>query len=297
MDSETIDRDPIALLPAGGIVVTYLDGHALFLSSLGAEFSHFVSALVPLGPESNFVPSRDLAKVFGAVYAFQGSDVCAVVQGNFDIDAIQRAADGHAMTPFGAPMVRSRYAERDVFTVSNVGFVPITSHTALVGSENGMRRALDRLRFGKLERSIPAEMTELLSTQGAAIAAMADLRGQPIPPELAQQAAFVSGLKAVRVIGNLQPPGINIAGSITYADAASAQNAAGALMGLKQMTQVLAMFQSAGFGRLISGLQVSAQGGDVAFTLPTDDSILRMLLKAGGESMMAARKPATVTHR
>ncbi len=74
IDATAIDRDPLAVLPSGAVMLGYLDAAAMFTSGLGGEVNQIVTSLLPLGPESNFVPSRDIVKVYGGLYAMQGAD-------------------------------------------------------------------------------------------------------------------------------------------------------------------------------------------------------------------------------
>jgi len=275
---EDIDRDPLALLPRGVVMLGYLDAQTMFQTGLGPDIGRLVANLLPLGPESNFVPARDVVKLYGGMYAMQGADFCVIAQGNFDTEAIGKAADARAVTAFGLPLVKSRYADRDMYTAGNVGFVVLTSHTALSGNETGMRRALDRLRFGKLERSVPSWMIDLTSTKGAAFAVAGDLTSQPGIAEAAGQLPFVSGLRNIRILGNFQPPGVNFVGALTYADAASAQNGASSLQNVRQLTQFMSLLSSLGFGGSVPPMQVAQNGNDVAFTLPLDDRFVRLLL-------------------
>src|SRR4051812_42367719 len=101
----------------------------MFTTSFGPDVSRIAQALIPLGPESNFIPSRDVMRIFTGVYAMQGADFCAVVQGNFDVDRIRAAADSRAATPRGTPLVKTHYADNDIFTTGNMGFVVLTQHT------------------------------------------------------------------------------------------------------------------------------------------------------------------------
>ncbi|HSN98612.1 MAG TPA: hypothetical protein VLS89_09940, partial [Candidatus Nanopelagicales bacterium] len=142
VDAATIDRDPLALLPSGIVMLSYLDAAALFQSSLGGEVDTLIHQLLPIGSESGFVPSRDVTRVHGGLYAMQGADFCAVLQGNFDPEAIRRSADSRALTVLGAPLVKTRYAGNDLYTAGNIGFVVLTRRTVLTGNETGMRRAL-----------------------------------------------------------------------------------------------------------------------------------------------------------
>src|SRR5690606_25393976 len=159
----------------------------MFSTGVGAEVDQIVKGLLPIGPESNFVPSRDVARVYGGLYAMQGADFCAILQGNFDPDAIRRSADMRAVTVAGAPLVKSRYAGTDLYAAGNIGFVVLAPHTLLTGNETGMRRALDRLRGGKLERSIPAWMIDLAGTRGASFALAGDLATQAAVASASQQ--------------------------------------------------------------------------------------------------------------
>ncbi|WP_437929727.1 hypothetical protein WMF37_10840 [Sorangium sp. So ce291] len=285
IDATAIDRDPLAVLPSGAVMVGYLDAAALFASGLGGEVNQIIASLLPLGPESNFVPARDIAKVYGGLYAMQGADFCAVMQGNFDVDAIRRAADARTVTVIGAPLVKTRYADNDLFTAGNVGFVVLTPHTILTGNETGMRRALDRLRFSKLQRSVPSWMVELLSTKNASFAMAGDVTSQPAVASAAGQLPFVAGLQYVRVIGNFLPPGVNFAGALTYTDPQSAANGAVALRNLEQVARIASLLSSWGFGYgSVPPMQVAQRESDVAFTLPLGEGIVRMLLRTAAET-------------
>ncbi|WP_437591922.1 hypothetical protein [Sorangium sp. So ce1000] len=285
IDATAIDRDPLAVLPSGAVMLGYLDAAAMFTSGLGGEVNQIVTSLLPLGPESNFVPARDIVKVYGGLYAMQGADFCAVMQGNFDVDAIRRSADARAVTVIGAPLVKTRYADNDLFTAGNVGFVVLTPHTILTGNETGMRRALDRLRSGKLKRSVPSWMVELLGTKGASFAVAGDLSSQAAVASAAGQLPFLAGLQYVRVIGNFQPPGVNFAGALTYTDPQSAANGAVALRNLEQIARIAGVLSSWGFGYgSVPPMQVAQRESDVAFTLPLGEGIVRMLLRTVAET-------------
>jgi hypothetical protein len=295
VDAATIDRDPLALLPSGAIMLGYLDAASLFGSKLGPDAGRLLQTLLPLGPEANFVPARDVSRGYGGVYAMQGADFCAVLQGNFDTASIQRAAESRTVTASGAPLIKTRYANSDLFTAGNIGFVLLTSHTVLTGNETGMRRALDRLRDGKLERSVPSWMIDLLGTQGAAFAVAGDLSSQPAVDAATSRVPFAAGLRLVRVIGNFKAPGLNFAGALTYADAQSAATGASTLGNLQQVAQFMSWLSSWGFGASIPPMQVAQNGSDVAFTLPLDDSAVRLLMGVATDAITKATKGGSTT--
>jgi hypothetical protein len=288
VDASLVDRDPLALLPRGVLVLGSLDATAMFQSKWGPDLAQIVTTLLPLGPESSFVPARDVTRVVSGVYAMQGADFCAVVQGNFDVPAIQRAVDARAIVIDGAPLVKTRYAGNDLYTAGNLGFTLVTSHTALSGNETGMRRALDRLRFGKLERSVPKWMLDLAETRGATMAIAGDLGAPDAVDVTSAKVPFLGAVRSVRVIGNFQAPGMNFAGTLSYADAAGAASAAQTLQHAQQVAQIASMFTSIGWGAAIPTPEIAVQQSDVGFTVKVDDGFVRVLLKHFGDMARAA---------
>jgi hypothetical protein len=279
IDPTVIDRDPLALLPSGILLLEYVDAFAMFRSKWGGEVAQIAHNLLPLGPESNFVAQRDITRLYGGIYAMQGADFCAVVQGNFDPGAIRKAADARAITISGAPLVKTRYADNDLYTAGNIGFVVLTSHTVITGNETAMRRVLDRLRFGKLERNIPPWMVDLMLTKNASMAFAGDLGSQSAVEAASQQLPFLAGLHTARIVGNFQPPGMNFAGTLTYADPTSAQSGAATLKHVQQIVGLVGMFTAIGFGASLPSPEVMQKGSDLAFTLAVDESFVRLVLR------------------
>ena len=281
VDAATIDRDPLSLLPGGVILLGYLDAVTLWRTDLGPDVTKLAQNLIPLGPEANFVPSRDVVKIYGGVYAMQGADFCMVVQGHFDVDAIQRSAEARVMTTSGVPLVKTRYAGNDLFTAGNVGFVVLTSNTLLSGNETGMRRALDRLRFSKLERSVPMWMSDLTSTPNASFTLAGDFGTQVPMDALVHHAPFMAGLRQLRILGNFHSPGVNFAGTLTYADAQGAASGAQSLRSVQSVAQLMGLLSSLGFGGSLPTMQVRQEDRDVQFTLPVDGRYASFLLRLG----------------
>lgn len=301
IDAAVIDRDPVALLPSGIIGFSYFDLVALYQTALGQDVSNLVGSFVPIGVESNFVPARDTTKFFGGVYALQGVDFCAVTQGRFDIAAISRAADARATAPSGAPLVKTRYADTDIYTVGNLGFALVTATTMLSGNETGMRRALDRLARTELTRSVPPWMTDLSSSASAQFTVAADFGAEvgttvdptgktvvtprasssPAAPVLnlaAQTLPFLAGLRAVRILGNWASPGVNLAGALTYDTEENAQRGSESLRTLRDINPLMSLWLSFGMGISIPPMQTARSGKDASFTQAIDDRTARALL-------------------
>jgi hypothetical protein len=278
LPSEAIDRDPLALLPSKPVVLGVFDVPAFLASPLGNEINRLAAKYIPLGQETGFVLQRDLKKVVGAAYSLAGVDVVGVAQGDFNPDLIRSAAERRVMTPGGVPLVHSKYAGNDVFTAGNVGFTVVTRHTMLIGNETGMRRALDRIRDNRLLREVPEWMTKLIETPQAATVLAGDVASEPRVGAMARMAPFLAGLSSFRMVGNFQPPGVNVAGTLSYADAPSAAAGANALRGLAQMSAIVGVLAIFGLSAPLQNLQVENHDRDTTFVTASDAESLARLL-------------------
>ncbi len=266
-----LDDDPLALLPASALVVVSVDARAVYATgSVGAQLGKLTERLVPVGEEAGFVPSRDLDRVVVGVYSLQGADVAAVLVGKFDEQKIAQAAQTHVTTKGGGAIVASQYGGRTLYTLSNVGFTVLSARTAVAGTETGIRRALDRIKDGRVTRDQPPWVTATLETPGAAFAGAADFANQPIGAASVGMIPlpFMKGLKALRVVGNFKDPGLNIAGTLTYPDAPRAEAAAGEL---KRSSGMASLF--------VKNLDIKPVQTDTQVTLAVEDQQLRALLQ------------------
>jgi hypothetical protein len=274
-----IDQDPVALLPSNAIGIARVDAPALFQSQFGQRLLAIVNSRVPLPPNAGFDPARDLSTLYAGIYSMQGADVAVVATGTFNPDAIERAADGTTMTPLGAPLVKTTYAKRTLYVSRNVGFSVLTNHTVLLGDETGIRRSLDRLMEGRAHHDVPKWMDNVLKTENAAIAAAFDFAGQaPVGP-IVQQMPFLRGIKTARVLGNFQPPGLNLAGSLSYPDADTASAGAQSLLQVNQMLHSYSFFmQLAGIGNPIQKMQAAPNGNDTDFVVSIESRAIEWAL-------------------
>ena len=278
LSSEAIDKDPIALLPANPVVLGWVDAQAFLGSQFGGEINRIAAKYLPAGQQTGFVPQRDLKKIVGGVYSLAGADFVIVAQGDFNADMIRTAADQHATTPGGVPLVHSKYAGNDLFTAGNVGFTVVTQHTMLVGNETGMRRALDRIRDNRVKREVPDWMTKLMDNPQASMVLAGDVTGQPQVAAMSKTVPFLNGLSNFRFLGNFQPPGINLAGTLTYPDATSAAAGANALRSLGQMASLMNVLAIVGLSSPLQNLQVNTQDSDATFVTAIDAQSLTRLL-------------------
>ena len=273
-----IDADALALLPGSALAVANVDARAFYTSNtLGGQIGKLTEKLLPIGEEAGFVPSRDVDRVVAATYSLQGIDVAAVVTGRFDKDKISKLAQNHTPAKNGGMVVESTYANRTLFTINNAGFVILTPHTALAGTETGIRRALDRIKDGKVTRSLKPWVIETLETKGAATAFVADFEDQPIDPSALgnMQVPWLVGIKAARIVGNFHEPGMSVGGSLTYDNDDHARSGAD---GVRQVSQIAAVLAVGGVVPSLQGLEVKVEKTSVQYKFAVDDQGLRSLL-------------------
>jgi len=273
-DKEVSMEDALALLPGNPIGLGTVDARAFFGSQhFGADLAKVVERYVPIGQEAGFVPSRDVDRVTFGSYSYQGIDVAAIVVGRFDGAKIKQVAQNQAPTKGGGTLVMSQYAGRDVYTVNNIGFSLLSDQRAIVGTETGIRRVLERIKDKRVQRDIPSWMVGTIETPGAAVAVAGDFASQPIPAEALRSipSGLTRGIKAARVVGSFKD-GVQIAGSLTYADAAGAEAAVAELKSLHGQSAILM-----GIGVQIRGFEAKVEKTDVQVTAFVDDQSLRAL--------------------
>jgi len=268
------DADPLALLPASAVVVAQLDSRAVYGDPmLGAQVAAITDPLVPIGDGSWFLPSRDVDRVVVGVYATPVAEVAAVLSGRFDVTRIAHATT----TRSGALISNGAYAGFATSSVGRITWVALTPKTLISGTSEGVRFVLDRLQKGPVMRSLPPWVVETLLTPGAAVGVTADFVSQPVAAATFGNAnlPWLKGMRIARVIGNLQPPGLNVAGTITYGDPVMAQDASGVM---RSADRWLSLFGPLVGGMKLQGFDASAQGGDLRCRFALDTQGVRTFL-------------------
>ncbi len=280
LTAQDIDKNPMALLPAGAGGVFHLDAPALFASPAGAQLLQLTKAKLPVPQSAGFVPERDLKRLLFGLYSFQGVDFVGVATGTFDLEAIEKAADGTQTTPLGSPLVRVEYAGRVFYVSANLGFVALTNQTVLFGNETGIRRALDRLEAGRVQVELSSEIESFLQNPGAPMAFGSDSLQQPHVVAMAQQVPALQGMRLARVVGNFDPPGLNFAGTLTYESPEKAQQGQAAILKMHQDMASIAWIASVlGMGQPVQKLDVTTQESSAQFTLALDSTALTAILQ------------------
>jgi hypothetical protein len=213
-------------------------------------------------------------------------DFAGVATGNFNREAIEAAVEQAQVTPLGTPLVKVEYAKRKFYVSANIGFVVLTSRTAVFGNETGIRRVLDRLEAGRVRVEVADEIATLLDRPGAPVAFGSDASRDTHVIALTQKVPGLAGLQMARVLGNFDAPGLNFAGTLTYPDAAAAE---GARAGIHQLHQNITQFTWIGsvFGiaQPIKSLDVTTHASSVQFKLALDSSAAQSLLQQFGSVM------------
>ncbi len=271
-------EDAFALLPGNAIALGTIDARAFVGSkTFGAELAKLIDRYVPFGAEAGFQATRDIDRVVFGSYSYQGSDVAAVLIGRFDADRIRQVVAQKTPLQGGAVIVASQYAGREVYTVNNVGFTVLSNTKVLAGTESGIRRVLERIKDGRVQRDVPPWMVQTLETPGSAAAVAGDFGSQPVPAEAIRRVpvGFARTMKALRVLVSFKDPGLQLAGSMTYGDEAGALAATDQVKQLVGMSKLLALF-----GIRLQNVEIKPEKQDVQVRLEVDDQSLRQLLSA-----------------
>jgi hypothetical protein len=273
--AEDIDRQPLWLLPPGGVGWLHLEVGPSASSELGKYLLAELRARFAMPEAAGFVFERDVTRLSAATYSMQGIDFAGVATGRFDVERIQAAAGvqqpGHA-----PPLTRTEYAGRSLFMAGPIGFVMLTPQTALFGNETGIRRSLDRIAESRVADDLPAWVKELLATPNAAFSAGADLQANPITAALSGRLAALRGATTVRTLGNFDPPGINLAGTIGHADHEAAKATAAALLQAGGSLNIYGRLF--GLGQPIRKLETQAVGNDAMVVLAIDGGAVQTLM-------------------
>ena len=285
-----IDAEPVSLLPGNAVGVAYLDAKKCLGSPFGAKILAVTERRMPLPPSAGFDPKRDLEALWIGLYSMQGADVAGVAIGTFDRQKIEAAADGTQKTPLGLPVTKSTYSGHALYSAGETGFTVLTSKVALFGNDVGVRRAIDRVEEGRARKQLPKYMKDLLATPNAPLVVAADLTSNPVPAAAREQLSFTEGLETLALVGNFEEPGLNLAGTLGYGDATTAERGAQNLLAVRGMLDRYAPFLAlVGIPQPIRRLEAKPKDKTVGFVMALDGSAIAVLLDKAQELMTTGR--------
>lgn len=282
-DSAEIDSDPWALFPPGAVSWARLSADKMFSASFGAEMATFLGEQLPISRDVGFDPSDHVTDVYAAAYATVGTDVALVLRGHFESGVIERGFRAQPLARTGETIVKRSFAGSEIYVAGGVAFSVQTTQTAVYGTELGVRRVLERIEMGTLERTLPAWFEDMLQ-QRADFCLGIDLDAQPVPATLRTKLSFLEGLRAARVLGNFENPGLNLAGTLTYDSAGSAERATKLMDEFGEAVDRYAvLFESLKLDRPLRRLETRALGKDAQVAIEVEGHAIAVLLSKAGQ--------------
>ncbi len=285
--AELIAEDPIILLPAGPLGYLRIDGAALFASPAAAPLTQAIQERIPVPQAMGWVPARDLRELHVGFYSLQGVDFVALALGRFPpLPPAQMVAnDPRVVIDQYAGHVVFLTREQDSMLVDRLAFTVLSPGLALFGNETAVRRALDRIADGRLRRDIPPLMAQVAGDRRAAMAGALELSGMPAGALASTKIPLLPGLVRAAAVGNFQPPGLNIAATLTYDHAQTATNAAGYLSsGSAWMGAIAPWAAVMGMAQPIQKLEARSQGNDLMVVAGLDPRGITEIMRLMGGS-------------
>jgi hypothetical protein len=280
-----LDADPMALLPSSAFLLANLDTRAMFSGiGAGSQIAALTDALLPLGTDAGFDARRDVDRVVLGLYATGGIDLAAIVSGRFDPEKIAATAQARG----GDAIVRGTYGGRTTYSAGPAMYCVLTAKTVVAGTGDGVRRLLERLQDKKVASAVPPWAEETLATPHADLALAADFTSQPAAAAAlgSLPLPWLSGMRAVRVIGNFGAPGMNVAATLSYGDA---QQAASAADGVRTADGWLKVVGPLVGGLSLQNLDVGTDGNDMKCKFSLDERTLGNLLALASRLLRASR--------
>jgi hypothetical protein len=283
-----IDAEPLAVLPTGFLGLIRAEMPAVSRSSVGPTVLALIKQWAPMPANAGVAPERDIDRIVIGLYSMQGADAAGVAIGRFNPDAIRQAANANPNTPSGT-IVQSPYAGYLLYTVHNMGFCVLSPRTLLIGNETGIRRALDRIHEGRAVRQLPGWTDTLLDASKAPLAFGAQFKPGELPASVGQQMPFMADLQGMRVLGNFESPGVNLAGSLGYATPERAKQAAGEMLASRDKLASMGFLMGVmGIGQPIRRLDATAADKEVSFVAALDGPSVSKILAIAAPALLSA---------
>lgn len=277
---EEVDRDAFRLLPPGAVVWFRVEAPALFGSPAGAEVGKFMKEALPFATGAGINPKEDVELVVGAMYATVGSDVVLICKGEFEKDATARAIASNPVSVLKKPIVSVQFSGAEMYVVDQVAMSILTDQTMVFGSQLGVRRVLERVEEHRLERSVPVWFDALVEEGASAAQIGIDLDAEPIPATLGEKVGFMKGLRAARILGNFEDPGLNLAGTLTYRTPQDSKQAAEALSGIKDdLDRYELLIRALGISQPLRRVEAAATDKDTQVVAAIEGDALAQLMK------------------
>ncbi len=246
--TQEIDEDAFRLLPPGAVVLVRVDAERMFASDFGKELGRLLTEMLPFAKGAGISPERDISVVVAAMYATGGMDMTFVCKGKFRGEATATSIKENPKTESGKAILTVSYAGATMYVAGEVAMAILTDQTMVFGSQLSVRRVLEGVQEGRLARHVPKWFESMLSRSSADFQIGVDLDAQPIPSTLGEQVELLKSVRAARLLGNFEEPGLNFAGTLSYRDPESAEEASKRIEGLTESLDR--------YGVLLAALQI-----------------------------------------
>ncbi len=223
---DEVDRSPWALLPGGAVAWLHLTMSELQKAEYGPTLIQIFEERFQFAEDADVHWASDVDSISGAAYATVSLDWLLIARGRFKKSQINSKTPPSSQSLSGLDVRERDYAGERMLTSGKVAFCVLTDQTIALGSETAVRRVIEKVVEGRLRSSIPSWFSELLGTEQNPLTLGLDLDSNPVPGVLKSQLAFTDGLRAARVVGNFEKPGLNLSGAMTYSKPVRAKQAA-----------------------------------------------------------------------
>lgn len=278
-----IDADPWALLPRGAVAWWRLQDE-VFRSQLSELLLEFLSRTLPVSKAAQFQPEKDISLMVGSLYATAGSDFVAIYRGSFAHARFDEAFRHDPTTVAGKQLSVVQFAGATMYVSEHYGFSELSPQTIVTGTQLGVRRVLELVEERRMRRSLPVWFEELMEDSAAHFQVGVDLDAQPVPAVFRTDLEFMNHLRAARLVGNFDDPGLNFAGSLTFADPHSAEGAVAAVNDArKKLEQFEVLLKTLKIPDPIDKLEAAQTGQDAQIVARLDGAGVVGLVTRGQE--------------
>lgn len=276
--AEQIDEDPFRLLPPGAVAWWHSNA-GLFASDFDDPVVEFFDTWMPFVRGGGIDLRKDVESLSGAVYASVANDVAFVCRGRFDPAAVEGKV---AQMPKDAAVTTTQFAGVTLYVSDQVGMAVLTERTLILGTQLGVRRVLELVEEGRVQRSTPEWFDALLLEEAADFQFGMDLDAQPVPAVLRTRLEFLNHLRAARLLGNYRPPGLNLAGTLSFDTPEGGENAAQELnQAARNLERYELLMTALSIPRIIHAIDAKSTGRDTQVAAELDGQAIAQLLQSG----------------
>lgn len=276
--TDQINQDPWRLLPPGAVAWWHSDA-ALFSSDFATPVFEFFDTWLPFVRGAGIDLRTEVESMAGAVYASVANDVSVICRGRFDPDAVGRNV---AQMVEDGEVTRTDFAGVPLYVSDQAAMAVLTETSLVLGTQLGVRRVLELVEEGRLQRTTPVWFDSLLGEEAAQFQFGMDLDAQPVPAVLRTRLEFLNHLRAARLLGNYHSPGLNLAGTLSFDTSEGSETAAQELnQAARSLERYELLMTALSIPRIIVAIEAKSTGRDTQVAAELDGQAIARLLQNG----------------